>query len=126
MSHRRKNNQRTTIILRVLKYCTLSSKFSVEAQEEFFLDTLSVYWVRWKETTFNKPLLPSSYTLMTDCWKKDPDERPSFEELVERVEQMLLREVEYFDLNKMDESKDYYRVQESKTAEIDEADKIEQ
>ena len=64
---------------------------------------------------------------MTDCWKKDPDERPSFEELVERVEQMLLKEVEYFDLSKMDESKDYYRVQESKTAElIDEADKIEQ
>ena len=64
---------------------------------------------------------------MTDCWKKDPDERPSFERLVGRVEQMLLQEAEYFDLNKMDESKDYYRVQESKTAElIDEADKIEQ
>ena len=63
---------------------------------------------------------------MTDCWKKDPDERPSFEELVGRVEQMLLQEVEYLDLNKIYESKDYYRVQESKTAEIDEADKIEQ
>ena len=63
---------------------------------------------------------------MTDCWKKDPEERPSFEELVGRVEQMLLQEVEYFDLNKMDESKDYYQVQESKTAEIDEVDKIEQ
>ena len=69
---------------------------------------------------------PSSYTLMTDCWKKDPDERPSFKELVGRVEQMLLQEVEYLDLNKIYESKDYYRVQESKTAEIDEADKIEQ
>ena len=63
---------------------------------------------------------------MTDCWKKDPEERPSFEELVERVEQILLQEVEYFDLNKMDESKDYYQVQESKTAEIDEVDNIEQ
>ena len=61
---------------------------------------------------------------MTDCWKKDPNERPSFEELVGRVEHMLLQEVEYFDLNKMDESKDYYRVQE--TAESDEADKIAQ
>ena len=38
---------------------------------------------------------------MTDCWKKDPDERPSFERLVERVEQMLLQEAEYFDLNKL-------------------------
>ena len=63
---------------------------------------------------------------MTDCWKQDPDERPSFEELVGRVEQVLLQEAEYFDLDKMDESKDYYRVQESKRAEIDEADKIEQ
>ena len=62
---------------------------------------------------------------MTDCWKQVPDERPSFEELVERVEQMLLQEVEYFDLNKMDESKDYYR-EESKTAEMDEPYKIEQ
>ena len=69
---------------------------------------------------------PSSYTLMTDCWKQDPDERPSFEELVGRVEQVLLQEAEYFDLDKMDESKDYYRVQESKRAEIDEAGKIEQ
>ena len=69
---------------------------------------------------------PSSYTLMTDCWKQDPDERPSFEELVGRVEQVLLQEAEYFDLDKVDESKDYYRVQESKRAEIDEADKIEQ
>ena len=69
---------------------------------------------------------PSSYTLMTDCWKQDPDERPSFEELVGRVEQVLLQEAEYFDLDKMDKSKDYYRVQESKRAEIDEADKIEQ
>ena len=63
---------------------------------------------------------------MTDCWKKKPDERPSFEELLGRVEQMLLQKVEYFDLSKMDESKDYYRVQKSQTAEIDEADKIEQ
>ena len=65
---------------------------------------------------------------MTDCWKQDPDERPSFERLVGRAEQMLLQEAEYFDLNKVDESKDYYRVQESKTAEIDEfePDKIEQ
>ena len=69
---------------------------------------------------------PSSYTLMTDCWKQDPDERPSFEELVGRAEQVLLQEAEYFDLDKMDESKDYYRVQESKRAEIDEADNIEQ
>ena len=62
---------------------------------------------------------------MTDCWKQDPDERTSFVKQAERVEQMLLQEVEYFDLNKMGESKDYYR-KESKTAEMDEPDKIEQ
>ena len=56
---------------------------------------------------------------MRDCWNQIPDERPSFEDLVERVEQMLLQEVEYFDMNKLDESKDYYKVQESATAETE-------
>ena len=67
--------------------------------------------------------LPLSYTLMMDCWRKNPDERPSFQELVGRLEQLMLQEVEYFDFNKVDESKDYYQVQESKTAEITGEDK---
>ena len=64
---------------------------------------------------------------MRDCWNQIPDERPSFEDLVERVEQMLLQEVEYFDMNKLDESKDYYKVQEeTATAETEGEDKPEQ
>ena len=65
---------------------------------------------------------------MRDCWNQIPDERPSFEDLVERVEQLLLQEVDYFDMNKLDESKDYYKVQEeSATSETEGAeDKAEQ
>ena len=54
---------------------------------------------------------------MMECWKRNPDERPSFQELFERIEQLMLQEVEYFDFNKVDEKKDYYQMQESKTGE---------
>ena len=60
--------------------------------------------------------------MMLDCWKlinQHRDERPSFQELLERLEQLMLQDVEYFDFNKVDESKDYYQVQESKTEETD-------
>ena len=56
---------------------------------------------------------------MKDCWKQNPDERPSFPELVERLEQLMLQEVEYLDFNLLDETKDYYQVTESNTREID-------
>ena len=57
---------------------------------------------------------------MKDCWKQNPDERPSFPELVERLEQLMLQEVEYLDFNLLDETKDYYQVPaESNTGEID-------
>ena len=57
---------------------------------------------------------------MLDCWKQDQDERPSFQELFERLEQLMLQEVEYFDFNKMDQSKDYYQVEEPKSQKDDE------
>ena len=63
--------------------------------------------------------VPSSYSLMLDCWRQDRDERPSFQELFERLEQLMIQEVDYFDFNKVDESKDYYHVQESKKEETD-------
>ncbi|XP_073237928.1 tyrosine kinase receptor Cad96Ca-like [Porites lutea] len=60
------------------------------------------------------------YSLMKDCWKQNPDERPSFPELVERLEQLMLQEVEYLDFNSLNETKDYYQVPaESNTGEID-------
>jgi len=60
-----------------------------------------------------------SYSLMLDCWKQDQDERPSFQELFGRLEQLMFQEVEYFDFNKMDQSKDYYQVEEPKFQEDD-------
>ena len=60
---------------------------------------------------------------MTACWKENHYERPSFQDLVTRLEQLMLREVEYFDFNLVDASKDYYQVQESiESAEEEEAD----
>lgn len=49
--------------------------------------------------------------MMRECWKEDPAERPSFQELFGRLEQMMLQEVDYFDFNNVDESKDYYQMQ---------------
>ena len=57
---------------------------------------------------------------MMDCWKQNPDERPSFQELFENLEQLMLQEVEYFEFYNLDESKDYYQVQESAETEEDE------
>lgn len=56
-----------------------------------------------------------SYSVMSDCWKQDPDERPSFQKLLETMENVILQEVDYFDFAKLDKSKDYYAVQESRS-----------
>ncbi|XP_022804070.1 tyrosine-protein kinase receptor torso-like isoform X1 [Stylophora pistillata] len=53
------------------------------------------------------------YSLTLDCWKQNQDERPSFQEMVGRLEELMHQEVEYFDFNQVDESKDYYQVQDS-------------
>lgn len=52
---------------------------------------------------------------MRNCWKQDPDERPSFQQLLDSIEELILQEVDYFDFDKLDESKDYYVAQESKS-----------
>ena len=57
---------------------------------------------------------------MTACWKENHDERPSFEDLVTQLEQLMLREVEYFDFNLVNASKDYYQVQKSTESEEEE------
>ena len=63
-------------------------------------------------------LLSVSYAFMMECWKQKPDKRPSFQELVERLERTMTEQVEYLDLKQLDETKAYYQVQESKTGEI--------
>ena len=64
-------------------------------------------------------LLSVSYAFMMECWKQNPDERPSFQELVGRLEGTMTEQVEYLDLKQLDETKAYYQVQEPKTGEID-------
>ena len=80
----------------------------------------------WRVTNFCSSFSHVSYSLMMECWKQNPDERPSFQELVERLEQLMLQDVEYFDFNKVDETKDYYNVRESKTGDITGRSRIEQ
>ncbi|KAJ7371966.1 hypothetical protein OS493_021392 [Desmophyllum pertusum] len=65
------------------------------------------------------------YSMMLDCWRQDRDERPSFQELVEKLEQLMLQEVEYIDFDKVDESKDYYHVPETEENDDDENDGLE-
>ena len=50
------------------------------------------------------------YELMTECWRENPATRPSFSELIGRVEAIMTRDVSYCDLSKRDESSLYYDV----------------
>lgn len=46
--------------------------------------------------------------MMSDCWKEEPDERPTFEQLVGTLEQMMTKDTPYFDFNNLDETEAYY------------------
>ncbi|XP_078357420.1 uncharacterized protein LOC144642321 isoform X2 [Oculina patagonica] len=48
------------------------------------------------------------YAVMLDCWKLDPDERPSFEQLISILETMMTEDTPYHDFNKHDEAKACY------------------
>ena len=41
---------------------------------------------------------------MLGCWRVDPEERPSFQQLITRMEEMMTRDTPYFDLNEDYES----------------------
>ena len=41
---------------------------------------------------------------MLDCWRVDPEERPSFQQPTIRIEEMMTRDTPYFDLNEDYES----------------------
>ena len=47
---------------------------------------------------------------MTQCWSEDPSNRPSFLQLVEKMEEIMERDVPYFDPSKYDEASPYYNV----------------
>ncbi|KAJ7388683.1 hypothetical protein OS493_036232 [Desmophyllum pertusum] len=50
------------------------------------------------------------YELMCECWNEDPATRPSFSQLIDRVEVIMTRDVPYCDVSKHDESSPYYNV----------------
>lgn len=45
---------------------------------------------------------------MLNCWKEDPNERPAFESVTKLLEEMMLEDTPYLDLETLDESKSYY------------------
>jgi len=47
------------------------------------------------------------YNIMVKCWEKEPKERPSFSDLVRDFEALLVKEMDYIDLNLFPEN-DYY------------------
>ncbi|CAH3173615.1 unnamed protein product [Porites lobata] len=50
------------------------------------------------------------YELMTDCWKEEPCSRPSFFQLIEKLEVIMQRDAPYLDLDKHNEDHPYYNV----------------
>ena len=50
------------------------------------------------------------YQLMTDCWKEEPKARPSFYQLIEKLEIIMQKDAPYLDVNKHDEAHPYYNV----------------
>ena len=55
-------------------------------------------------------LIHDSYGVMCECWREDPLTRPSFSELIDRLEVNMTRDVPYCDLNRHDESRPYYNL----------------
>ena len=48
--------------------------------------------------------------MMTDCWMENPDDRPNFTQIRERLEEMMQKDNPYLDFSVLDESRDYYKV----------------
>ena len=47
---------------------------------------------------------------MTDFWKEEPRSRPSFFQMIEKLQVMMQRDAPYLDLNKNNEDHPYYNV----------------
>ena len=47
---------------------------------------------------------------MTDCWKEKLRSRPSFFQLIGRLEVIMQKDAPYLDLNKRNEDHPYYNV----------------
>ena len=47
---------------------------------------------------------------MADCWKEEPRSRPSFYQLIEKLEVIMERNAPYLHLNEHNEDRPYYNV----------------
>lgn len=45
---------------------------------------------------------------MSECWKEEPNERPTFENTTRLLEEMMQEDTPYLDFESLDESKEYY------------------
>ena len=69
-------------------------------------------WGRVSERITNQFVLIvyDRYQLMTDCWKEEPKARPSFYQLIEKLEIIMQKDAPYLDVNKHNEAHPYYNV----------------
>ena len=63
------------------------------------------------------------YKLMMDCWKEDPNERPSFVQLIPILEEMMTEDTPYYYFRLLDQNQPCYReasaTNTSKTSTLD-------
>ena len=69
-------------------------------------------WGRVRERITNRLFLIvyDRYQLMTDCWKEEPKARPSFYQMIEKLEIIMQKDAPYLDVNKHNEAHPYYNV----------------
>ena len=46
--------------------------------------------------------------MMRRCWAENPDERPTFTELCQELEDWIQREIPYLDMDQLNEDQPYY------------------
>ena len=71
-------------------------------------------------------IMPSTlnrYKLMMECWKEDPNERPSFSQLIPILEEMMTEDTPYYCFKLLDRNEPCYReasaTNTSKTSTLD-------
>ena len=67
-------------------------------------------------STFNR------YQLMLDCWKHNPDERPTFAQLILTLERMMTADTPYYDFSNLDETQPCYGNTAASISETEELD----